>query len=93
MKFQKLIKEYSHGKNKMSLWEKIKGNHAAMMLICCGIPLLGIIIARYVFNYNSPYLIWIALAICMGSHFFMMKDMHHTNTGKEKDKNIKGDCH
>jgi len=79
--------------NKMSLWKKIKENHAAMMLICCGIPLLGIIIARYVFKYDSPYLIWIVLAICIGSHFFMMKDMHHTHADKEENNKTKGDCH
>ena len=81
----------------MGLWQKVKENHMLMMLICCGIPLIGIVIARYVFNYNSSYLIWAALAVCMGSHFFMMKNMHaNHNHGEEdrgKKKKIKGGCH
>ena len=79
--------------NKTNLWEKIKENHAAMMFICCGIPLAGIITARYVFKYDSSYLFWIALAVCIGSHFFMMKNMHGAHTDKEKNKKTKGDCH
>lgn len=75
--------------NKISLWGKIKGNHVLMMFLCCAIPLIGIIIARYIFGYDSPYLLWIALAVCIGSHLLMMKDMHHTH----KDKKTKGDCH
>ena len=81
----------------MRLWKKIKENHMAMMLICCGVPLIGILVARYIFNYDSKYLVWIALAICIGSHFFMMKDMHssHNHAENKEEKKIKsrGDCH
>lgn len=93
MEFQEQIKEYLHGRNKMNLLKKIKRNHTAIMLICCSIPLLGIIIARYIFKYESPYLLWIALAVCIGSHFFMMKGMHGVHADKEKNKKTKGDCH
>jgi len=76
----------------MKLWKRVKENHALMMLICCGIPIAGILVARYFFNFNPPYLIWIALLICILSHYFMMKDMHSGKYGDNK-KSKRGGCH
>ncbi len=84
------MKEFFHGDN-IGLIKKLKENHILMMMLCCLLPLIVILILRYSFNINSNYLVWGALIICIGSHFFMMKAMHHTENDKSKKSG--GDCH
>ena len=86
----------------MGLIKKLKENHMLMMLLCCLLPLLGILIARYFFGINNNYLVFVALLTCIGSHYFMMKGMNKGGKadgggkiGSSDGKNSKsgGGCH
>lgn len=87
----------------MTIKEKIKElrhNHALMMAICCGAPLLLLLGAVYFFGLSRSYLFWFVLLLCPLSHYFMMKPMHKrkgdgNSGGNEGGKNNKtgGGCH
>ncbi|MBS3113383.1 hypothetical protein J4418_04850 [Candidatus Woesearchaeota archaeon] len=70
----------------MSLLQKIKENHWLLMTLTCILPFLILAILIYVFDIRSSWLVWTALAICIGSHLWMMGSMHnHDSKG--------GKCH
>lgn len=56
--------------------QKIRHNHSLMMIICCGAPLLVLVILVYGFGLRSAYLSWGILLLCPLAHLFMMKGMH-----------------
>ncbi|MBS3125277.1 DUF2933 domain-containing protein [Candidatus Woesearchaeota archaeon] len=58
---------------KQTIWEKIKNNHAAHLILFCLLPLLAIFIAIQFFGVKRSYLIWIVLLLCPLSHYFMMR--------------------
>lgn len=73
---------------------KLRRNHLFMMVLCCGIPLVLLLLAVYFFGLSKSYLFWFILLLCPLTHYFMMKDMHkdhkkqeengiHTNTEKK----------
>ncbi len=66
------------------VFRKIKQNHWLMMIICCGVPLILLIIAIYFFGLDNKYLFWGILLLCPILHYFMMKDMHKKH-GDEKE--------
>jgi len=70
------------------LIKKFRQNHSLMMLICCGVPLLLLIISIYFFGLSKNYLLWLILLLCPIMHYFMMKDMHKKHSKKDMDK-----CH
>jgi len=76
-----------------NIFKKIKQNHWLMMIICCGVPLIILIVAVYIFGLSNKYLFWFILLLCPILHYFMMKDTH----GKHDDKNKEGSenkkCH
>ena len=73
----------------MKNWiEKLKYNHALMMIMCCGLPLLLLIGAVYFFGISKNYLFWFILLLCPLMHYFMMKHMHDNKKGREDKK-----CH
>lgn len=59
---------------KMGLIDKIKHNHSLMMLLCCGTPLIILLIAVYYFGISESYLYWFVLLLCPLMHLWMMKD-------------------
>ena len=73
--------------------KKLSHNHALMMLICCGAPLLLLLAAVYLFGLSKNYLFWFALLLCPLMHYFMMKHMHGDK--KEGDNKVGEDkkCH
>jgi len=73
----------------MKNWiDKLKHNHALMMIVCCGVPLLLLIGAIYFFGISRSYLFWAVLLLCPLSHYFMMRHMHDDKKPGEDKK-----CH
>ena len=70
------------------LHDNIKNNHAIMMVLCCGIPLLLLFAAGYLFGISKSYLYWFIILLCPLMHIWMMKEMH----GDKKDGKDKK-CH
>jgi hypothetical protein len=53
------------------LLEKIKTNHALAMILCCGIPIVGILVLSTLgWGYYALFL------ICPVGHLLMMRGMH-----------------
>ncbi|HLC83835.1 MAG TPA: DUF2933 domain-containing protein [Bacteroidia bacterium] len=50
--------------------------HFWMMFGCIGIVIVFFIIT-YLFDFDSKYITWILLALCVGMHLFMMKGHNH----------------
>ena len=69
--------------------KKIRHNHGLMMLICCGIPLILLVIAVYFFGLSNSYLYFGILLLCPILHYFMMKDMFKKHSNKRKNNK----CH
>lgn len=57
------------------LLDKIKKNHALMMIVCCGIPLVGIL-ALTSFGIIGSWGLYALLLICPIGHLLMMRGMH-----------------
>ncbi len=62
------------------LLEKIKKNHALAMILCCGIPLVGIL-ALSSLGILGSWGYYALLLICPLGHLLMMRGMH-TNSEK-----------
>ena len=58
-----------------SLLEKIKKNHALAMILCCGIPLVGIL-ALSTLGILGSWGYYALLLICPLGHLLMMRGMH-----------------
>ena len=70
---------------------KLKHNHSLMMVICCGVPLIILMIAVNYFSLNNKYLTWSIILLCPAMHFFMMKDMHKKHSdARNKEEST---CH
>ena len=60
------------------LLEKIKKNHALAMILCCGIPIVGILALSSLGILGSwGYLAFIL--ICPIGHLLMMRGMHYNS--------------
>jgi len=60
----------------IKLWlEKIKKNHALMMILCCGIPLVGIM-ALSSLGILGSWGYYALILLCPLGHIFMMRGMH-----------------
>ena len=57
------------------LLEKIKKNHALAMILCCGIPLIGIL-ALSSLGILGSWGYYAVLLICPLGHLLMMRGMH-----------------
>ncbi len=57
------------------LLEKIKKNHALAMILCCGIPLVGIL-ALSSLGILGSWGYYTLLLICPVGHLLMMRGMH-----------------
>lgn len=74
-----------------NIFRKIRQNHWLMTSICCGIPLILLIILIYFFGLSKSYLLWFVLLLCPILHYFMMRNMHKKHGNKEGEENKK--CH
>ena len=57
------------------LIEKIKHNHAMMMIICCGIPIVGIM-ALSSLGILGSWGYYALILVCPLGHIFLMRGMH-----------------
>jgi hypothetical protein len=57
------------------LLEKIKKNHALAMILCCGIPIVGILILS-TSGLLGSWGYYALLVICPVGHLLMMRGMH-----------------
>ena len=58
-----------------SILAKIKQNHVLMMVLCCGIPLVGIM-ALSSLGVLGSWGYYALILICPLGHIFMMRGMH-----------------
>ena len=58
-----------------SILAKIKQNHALMMILCCGIPIVGIM-ALSSLGVLGSWGYFALILICPLGHIFMMRGMH-----------------
>jgi hypothetical protein len=58
-----------------SILAKIKQNHALMMIVCCGIPIVGIM-ALSSLGILGSWGYYALILICPLGHIFMMRGMH-----------------
>jgi hypothetical protein len=57
------------------LLEKIKKNHALAMILCCGIPIVGIMLLSSLGLLGS-WGYYALILLCPLGHIFMMRGMH-----------------
>lgn len=57
---------------------KIKHNHALMMVLCCGIPIVGIL-ALSSLGILGSWGYYALILICPLGHFLMMREMHSSS--------------
>jgi hypothetical protein len=57
------------------LIEKIKKNHALAMILCCGIPIVGIMVLSF-FGVLGSWGYYALILICPVGHLLMMRGMH-----------------
>jgi hypothetical protein len=60
-----------------SIFVKIKQNHALMMILCCGIPIVGIM-ALSSLGIRGSWGYYALILVCPLGHTFMMRGMHST---------------
>jgi hypothetical protein len=70
------------------LIEKIKKNHALAMILCCGIPIVGIMALSYLGLLGS-WGYYALILICPLGHIFMMKGMHSNSKENMVPQRIK----
>lgn len=68
--------------------EKIKKNHALMMILCCGIPMVGILVLSSLGVLGS-WGYYALILICPLGHLVMMRGMHSTNEESKVQPEIK----
>ncbi len=64
--------------------KNLRHNHGLMMLVCCGVPLVLLVIAVYFFGLNKSYLLWFMILLCPIAHVFMMRDAHSGSDKKSR---------
>jgi hypothetical protein len=68
--------------------EKIKKNHALAMVLCCGIPIVGIL-ALSSLGVLGSWAYYALILICPLGHIFMMRGMHSSHGQGEVQPDIK----
>ena len=59
------------------IFTKIKQNHSLAMVLCCAIPIVGIM-ALSAFGVFGSWAYLLIILICPLGHMFMMRGMHST---------------
>lgn len=65
-----------------SVLTKIKQNHSLAMLLCCAIPIVGIL-ALSAFGIVGSWAYLLLILICPLGHVFMMRGMHSAHKETE----------
>jgi hypothetical protein len=68
--------------------EKIKKNHALAMVLCCGIPIVGIL-ALSSLGVLGSWGYYALIMICPLGHVLMMRGMHSSHAESEVQPEIK----
>jgi hypothetical protein len=71
-----------------ALLEKIKKNHALTMILCCAIPLVGIV-ALSSLGVLGSWGYYALILICPLGHIFMMRGMHSSSKDSEMQQGVK----
>ncbi len=71
-----------------TLLEKIKKNHALAMILCCAIPLVGIL-ALSSLGVLGSWGYYALILICPLGHIFMMRGMHSSSKDSGMQQNVK----
>ena len=58
-----------------AIFAKIKQNHSLAMVLCCAIPIVGIL-ALSAFGVLGSWAYFLVILICPLAHVFMMRGMH-----------------
>ena len=61
-----------------SLFLKIKQNHFMAMVLCCAIPIIGIL-ALSAFGVIGSWAYFLVILLCPLGHIFMMRGMHSSH--------------
>lgn len=69
------------------LIEKIKKNHALAMILCCGIPIVGIMALSF-FGILGSWGYYALIIICPIGHLLMMREMHSNSGDKMVTRQI-----
>jgi len=69
------------------LIEKIKKNHALAMILCCGIPIVGIMALSF-FGILGSWGYYALILICPIGHLLMMRGMHSNSGDKMVTRQI-----
>jgi len=62
-----------------TLFQKIKQNHLLAMVLCCALPLIGILALSYLGVLGS-WGYYALLLLCPLGHIFMMRGMHSSHS-------------
>lgn len=57
------------------LWAKIKSNHFLAMVLCCAVPIGGIMLLSYL-NLIGSWGYYLVFLLCPLMHIVMMRGMH-----------------
>lgn len=71
-----------------TLLEKIKKNHALAMILCCAIPLVGIL-ALSSLGVLGSWGYYALILICPLGHIFMMRGMHSSSKDSGMQQSVK----
>jgi len=61
------------------LFTEIKQNHFLAMVLCCAIPIIGIL-ALSAFGVLGSWAYFLVILLCPLGHIFMMRGMHSSHT-------------
>jgi hypothetical protein len=70
-----------------SIFQKIKQNHSLVMIVCCAIPLIGILVLSSLGVLGS-WGYYALILICPLGHIFMMRGMHSSSEDSKMQQGV-----
>jgi hypothetical protein len=70
------------------IFTKIKQNHSLAMVLCCAIPIVGIMVLS-AFGVFGSWAYLLLILICPLGHVFMMRGMHSAHADSNTHPEIK----
>ena len=71
-----------------SLYLKIRQNHFLAMVLCCTIPIIGIL-ALSAFGVLGSWTYFLVFLLCPLGHIFMMRGMHSSHAEQTAQPEVK----
>ena len=71
-----------------SIFTKIKQNHFLAMILCCAIPVIGILALSYLGVLGS-WGYYVLILLCPIGHIFLMRGMHSTHADSNTHPEMK----